>query len=167
MYHCIFMIRTANKHDIPTIRELTFRIWPKTYGHILQQQQIDYMLDMMYSEAALEKQMAEQQHQFILFLEENTPLGFASFGALGNGEWKLHKIYILPDQQGKGIGKQLVQHIVNTIKPLQAKALLLNVNKYNNAKQFYEKTGFEVIREEDIDIGNGYFMNDYVMQLSL
>jgi ribosomal protein S18 acetylase RimI-like enzyme len=47
------------------------------------------------------------------------------------------------------------------------KNLLLNVNRENPALGFYKKKGFEVIKTEDIDIGNGYFMNDYVMRLKV
>ena len=81
--------------------------------------------------------------------------------------YKLHKIYALPDQQGKGIGKFIINYISGEIKPIGATALQLNVNRYNKAKGFYEKLGFKVIGEEDIDIGNGYLMNDYIMELGL
>ena len=35
------------------------------------------------------------------------------------------------------------------------------------AINFYKKNGFQIIREEDVDIGNGYYMNDYVMSKSI
>jgi ribosomal protein S18 acetylase RimI-like enzyme len=43
----------------------------------------------------------------------------------------------------------------------------LNVNRNNKALGFYQKFGFVILREEDIDIGNGYFMNDYIMVCKL
>jgi ribosomal protein S18 acetylase RimI-like enzyme len=54
--------------------------------------------------------------------------------------------------------------LITAIKQKGATSLLLNVNRNNPTKGFYEKLGFTVIKEEDIDIGNGYFMNDYVME---
>jgi ribosomal protein S18 acetylase RimI-like enzyme len=48
-----------------------------------------------------------------------------------------------------------------------ASILELNVNRSNNAVTFYQKFGFTTTSEVDLPIGEGYFMNDYVMQKSL
>jgi ribosomal protein S18 acetylase RimI-like enzyme len=72
-----------------------------------------------------------------------------------------------PDQQGKKLGKKMLDYIIEHIKNAGAKALQLNVNRHNKALYFYEKQGFKMIRSEDIDIGSGYFMNDYVMELKV
>ena len=74
---------------------------------------------------------------------------------------------MLPNQQGNGTGKMLLEHVVNSIKEKDATALTLNVNRYNKARYFYEKHGFTIEEEVDIDIGEGYFMNDYIMELNL
>ncbi|HWC53519.1 MAG TPA: GNAT family N-acetyltransferase [Chitinophagaceae bacterium] len=159
-------IRNATTDDISLIRELTFKVWPQTYAAIISKEQIDYMLDMMYSETSLKKQMAEGC-QFVIAYDDNEPVGFASYQETEPQLFKLHKIYVLPTQQGKGTGKFIINHIVEKIKSKNAKALQLQVNRYNKAKSFYEKLGFFVLKEINLDIGNGYFMNDYVMQLSL
>lgn len=160
----MFEIRKAGTDDIPLIRDLTFRVWPQTYISILSEAQIDYMLEMMYSESSLIKQMMEEGCQFILVYDEKEAVGFASFSETEPGIWKLHKIYILPNQQGKGTGRFALNYINNAIKQRNAKALQLQVNRYNKARDFYEKLGFTVIKVADVDIGNGYFMNDYVME---
>jgi GNAT superfamily N-acetyltransferase len=159
-------IRNATTDDISLIRELTFKVWPQTYAAIISKEQIDYMLEMMYSETSLKKQMAEGC-QFVIAYDDNEPVGFASYQETEPQLFKLHKIYVLPSQQGKGTGKFIINHIVEKIKSKNAKALQLQVNRYNKAKSFYEKLGFFVLKEINLDIGNGYFMNDYVMQLSL
>lgn len=161
--------RQGKISDIPLIRELTFAIWPQTYGAILTKDQIDYMLEMMYSPASLEKQMLQLQHHFIIAYEEEQPVGFASCSLKenNNNAWRLHKIYVLTSMQGKGTGKKIIDHIIQMIKPTGAKTLELNVNRHNPAKTFYEKLGFKVIKTEDIDIGNGFFMNDFVMEKKL
>ena len=156
----------ASQKDIPLIQQLTYAVWPHTYENILTTEQIAYMLDMMYSTSALSKQMNEG-HQFIFVREEDKFIAFASYAYYEPSVYKLHKIYALPDQQGKGIGKFIINYISAQIKPLGATALQLNVNRYNRAKGFYEKLGFKVTGEEDIDIGNGYLMNDYIMQLEI
>jgi len=158
-------IRFADVHDINTIGFLAQQIWPETYKDILSAEQLSYMINMFYSPASLKNQMVDQRHKFILLEDEDNPVGFASYSLIKKpGIYKLHKIYVLTNQQGKGLGKTLLDFIVSDIKPQRATALQLNVNRNNKAKRFYERLGFTVIKEEDIDIGNNYFMNDYVME---
>ncbi|MFZ9388069.1 MAG: GNAT family N-acetyltransferase, partial [Chitinophagaceae bacterium] len=151
-------LRRAFERDIPLIRDLSLKVWPQTYSTILTADQISYMLEMMYSEQALTQQFREK-HDFIIVSDGNDPIGFASYSLVGSGEYKLHKIYILPEMQGKGAGKFVIRELLRAIARRGGKSLLLNVNRNNKAKDFYEKMGFSVIREEDIDIGNGYLMN--------
>jgi ribosomal protein S18 acetylase RimI-like enzyme len=160
----LLSIRNATVEDIGLIRELTFKIWPQTYAAIISQQQIDYMLGLMYSEASLKDQMTKDGCQFILVYDEKEPVGFAAYQEIRSTTWKLHKIYILATQQGKGTGKFVIHHILDKIQQRGATALQLQVNRHNKARNFYEKIGFTVIEEADFDIGNGYFMNDYVME---
>lgn len=159
-------IINANAEDIPLIQSLTYKVWPQTYEAILTREQVAYMLDMMYSTGALMQQM-RSGHEFILVKEGENYIAFASYAPYRQHIYKLHKIYALPNQQGKGIGRFIINHITVQLRPLGVTALQLNVNKYNKAKSFYEKLGFTVIGEEDIDIGNGYFMNDYIMELAI
>lgn len=156
-------LRRAYEKDIPLIRELSLQVWPQTYATILTREQIDYMLNMMYSEPALLKQMKDRQ-EFIIVNDGRDPIGFASFSLAEPGVYKLHKIYLLPAIQGRGAGRFVITEILKAIARKGGKSLLLNVNRNNKAKDFYEKLGFTIIREEDIDIGNGYYMNDYVME---
>ncbi|RZL05186.1 MAG: GNAT family N-acetyltransferase, partial [Pedobacter sp.] len=81
--------------------------------------------------------------------------------------YKLHKLYVLPEMHGKGIGKILMNEVLNQVKRLGGRALHLNVNKKNKAKTFYEKAGFEIKEAVNLDIGNGFFMDDYVMEMKL
>jgi diamine N-acetyltransferase len=156
-------IRNATAEDIPLIRDLCFRVWPQTYASILSRDKIDYMLEYMYSIASLQQQM-EHGSQFIFVYDDETPVGFAAYLPKEHGIYKLDKIYVLPSQQGKGTGRFVIDHIITEIKQKGATALQLQVNRNNKAKNFYEKLGFVVIDYQDFDIGNGFFMNDYVME---
>ena len=159
----LFNIQEASPADITLIRELTFKVWPQTYSNIISKEQIDYMLDMMYSVVSLQKQMKDGC-QFLILYNEETPVGFASFQKMEHDTFKLHKIYILSDHQGKGIGRYFVEQILLHIKKQNGKSSQLQVNRHNKAKAFYERLGFVIIQEADFDIGNGYFMNDFVME---
>jgi ribosomal protein S18 acetylase RimI-like enzyme len=71
---------------------------------------------------------------------------------------------LLPETQGKGFGKFMINEVIKIAKSNNQKGIYLNVNKYNTAKFFYEKLGFVISKEEVIDIGNDYVMDDYVME---
>ena len=158
------IVRFATTEDVNSIGFLAHQIWPATYGEIIAPEQLQYMLQMMYSPAALHQQM-QQQHVFLIAELDEEPVGFASFSKIGEpGIFKLHKIYVHTTIQGKGMGRALLNAVVEEIQARDAQSLQLNVNRHNKARAFYERLGFAVIREEDIDIGNGYFMNDYVME---
>jgi len=162
----MFEIQKRGDESIPLIRELTFQVWPQTYASILTTEQIDYMLNMIYSAESLKQQISKSGHQFIFAYENQEPIAFASYSPLPDepAVVKVHKLYCLPKTQGKGIGKKLLEYIVADVKKPGVTQLEVNVNRHNPAKSFYEKLEFEVVREDDIDIGNGYFMNDYVLR---
>jgi ribosomal protein S18 acetylase RimI-like enzyme len=162
-------IQTAGLKEINLINELAYRIWPEAYKSILSSDQMKYMLNLIYSPSALKKQMEDLCHKFIIVYNDKLPAGFASYSLKINSKniFRLHKIYILHQLQGKGIGKYLLTKIIDDVKPSGAKFLELNVNRHNKALDFYKKFGFKIMSEEDIDIENGYFMNDYVMTLKL
>jgi GNAT superfamily N-acetyltransferase len=161
-------IHEASPLEIEVIRAMIQRIWKPTYREILSEEQMDYMLDRMYNAVTLQEQM-DAGHVFLILSEDNSPVGFAGYECdyKTEGTCKLHKIYLLPETQGKGLGKMLLHAVVDKAKEAGQQRLLLNVNRYNKARQFYRNSGFEVIAEEDIDIGSGYYMNDYIMELSL
>lgn len=73
----MFDIRIASKEDIPLIQKLTYQVWPQTYASILSQEQVNYMLGMMYSEVSLQKQM-EEGARFLIINDNGSPAGFAS-----------------------------------------------------------------------------------------
>ncbi len=156
-------IRRASEKDIPLIRDLSLKVWPATYQLIISPAQIDYMMEMMYSGDSLKEQM-QQNHEFIIVSDGPEPIGFASFGLIEPGTYKLHKLYILPGNQGKGAGRFVIEQILNAIIRKGGHSLRLNVNRNNKALNFYEKLGFLKINEEVLDIGSGYVMDDYVME---
>lgn len=166
--HPTLSIRIAEPDDLNTIGFLAQQIWPSTYRSILSDEQLEYMMNLFYSPASLKKQIQEEKHVFVIAEEGDEPLGFASFSNTETaGHFKLHKIYILPGQQGKGIGKAIIDFVLEQVKLLGANRLLLNVNRFNKARFFYERFGFVVTGEEDIHIGNDYYMNDYTMELNI
>jgi GNAT superfamily N-acetyltransferase len=162
-------ITHATTRDIPTIRALAHATWPATFGAILSPEQIEYMLEWMYSVDALREQMETQGHVFLLAMANAQPAGYASYelGYQGTTATKLHKIYIHPAMQGHGIGRALIAAVRDAAMRHGQREITLNVNRYNRAIQFYEGQGFTVTGAEDLDIGHGFYMNDVIMTLVL
>lgn len=162
-------IEQATEQDFVTINRIAHLTWPTTFGDILTPAQIDYMLEMMYSPAALQEQVLQRGHTFLLAREAAQCWGFASYQPHYKGAslTKIHKIYVLPNTQGKGIGKALISAVAEIARRHGNSALTLNVNRYNPAVQFYQHIGFRIVGEEDIDIGNGFLMEDFIMEKSL
>ncbi|RLJ73743.1 GNAT family N-acetyltransferase [Pedobacter alluvionis] len=158
-------LRKAKEDDIEIIMDIAAATWPSTYLDIIGQAQIDYMLDKMYNKGELLKQFMEG-HIFLIAEEGENQFGFAGYSIIGHDAriYKLHKLYVLPSAHGKGVGKILINEVFNQVKDAGGSALQLNVNKYNKAKDFYLKGGFTIKESVKLDIGEGYFMDDYVME---
>lgn len=124
-------------------------------------EQIEYMLQLMYSESALKTQMSEGQ-QFFLLKANEKPIGYISITDQGKGEYFLHKFYLDNEQQGKGLGSLFFQKMISLLEnPI---AIRLTVNRQNfKSINFYFKNGFMIEKVADFDIGNGFVMNDFVM----
>lgn len=159
-------ISEAAISDIKQIQNIVHITWPITYGEILSKEQLDYMLDLFYSDEALKLQYNKKEQLFYMIYESETNLGFIGIEHNYNGKTvtKIHKIYLLPETQGKGIGKKVIDEIAELALENNSTALVLNVNRFNSALGFYKKIGFEVVDEVNIEIGHGYLMEDYVME---
>jgi GNAT superfamily N-acetyltransferase len=158
--------RKAVISDIPVIQQIAEKAWRPTYSHILSEEQTIYMLDMMYGTEVLLKQI-NSQIAFYLAVEADQVIGYFAMEITEPIKMKLHKIYLDPDQKSKGVGSQIIAFIKDFGFKAGVKHIELNVNKFNSAVQFYEKMGFFRAKEMVLDIGNGYVMDDYVMQLNL
>lgn len=161
-------IARAGEEQIPVIQQIAYDTWPDTFRDILSPEQIRYMLHMMYHEDSLLQQM-HSGHVFLLAEWNGMPGGFAAYELNYRHQpvSKLHKIYVLPSMQGKQMGKALLREVARIAGDAGMQQVWLNVNRENKAAGFYERFGFIKTGEEDIDIGNGYFMNDTIMQLTL
>ena len=156
----------AGKSDVPTIQDIAEKTWWPTYSKIISKEQIRYMLDTIYNSEAINESMSNGSQHYILLNTNSVSQGFASYGRRKEDPtvYKLQKLYVLPENHGLGYGRLLIDEVKRRLIDENIRILDLNVNRYNNAKSFYEKLGFSVIAQEDIPIGP-YWMNDFVMRL--
>ncbi|MFN5373223.1 MAG: GNAT family N-acetyltransferase [Flavobacteriia bacterium] len=165
-------IRLAQLDELPILENLARQIWPATYADIISQEQIDFMLNWMYSFTAL-RQQQEEGHEFYILHHEGQDIGFIAIEWINepqqsdSAQLKINKLYVLRECQGKGMGRALFEKAKERATETGCKAIFLQVNKANQAKNFYLQLGFQVREEAVFDIGNGFVMDDYIMALAL
>jgi GNAT superfamily N-acetyltransferase len=162
------IIREGSKTDFELIRSIAVRTWPSTYGHAVSQEQIDFMLGWMYSDAALAMHL-KNGGAFYIAIVAGEEIGFSAvsadtFNDIPNSH-KLNKLYVLPAAHRTGAGTALLNQSIAFAKANGSTSLFLQVNKHNNAYDFYIKKGFVKEGDYSFDIGNGFIMDDYVMRL--
>lgn len=162
-------IRRATVDDCHLINEMASEVFPATYRELLSSEQLVYMMEWMYVPDNIRKQMQEEGHVYFIAYKGESPCGYLSVQAQEKGIYHLQKIYVLPSFQGAHCGSFLFREAVKYIKSVYPEPCLmeLNVNRNNKALQFYERMGMRKLREGDFPIGNGYYMNDYIMGLDI
>lgn len=161
-------IRSISSGEVELITDLAHRIWPHTFEKILSKEQIEYMLNWMYEPEILAQQI-QSGHLFFAIEDEGRAIGFMGVQPKypDANSMKIHKIYVLPEIQGKGVGRKLIERAIEESRKEGLEKLVLNVNRFNKAVDFYKYLGFKITKEEDIEIGSGYLMEDFVMELVL
>ena len=156
------MLRLATTDDISTLRDLAHAIWWAHYPGIIPPEQIEYMLDLMYSTEALRRQMVEERVQFWLVESDALPIGFIAVGSQDTGLYFVHKFYLQRAIQGRGLGAAAFHALLERYPELRE--LRLTVNRQNfKSINFYFKIGFRIEKCVDVPIGRGFVMNDFVM----
>lgn len=149
--------------DITIIRQLAIEIWNEHYPGIISQKQIDYMLELMYAESALKKQI-ETGHEFHVMYTNEIPIGYIAFHQEEEFNWFIDKFYIKKQYRGFKLGENFFNYTENIILKKRAHTLRLYVNRENyKSVNFYFKCGFIIESVIDKPIGEGYYMNDFIM----
>jgi len=165
-------IAPAAYEELPVVSRLAAMIWPQSYRKILSEGQIQYMLAMMYDLHILQEEYRNGT-RFDLIYDGEMPIGFASYGHCDGEDRscncvKLHKLYLDSAYHNRGIGTLTLRHVIEEVRAKGYKILHLNVNRKNSAAiRAYERNGFRREREAVTDIGGGYVMDDFVMELEL
>lgn len=160
--------KETSEQDIPLIRSLAEKSWKSSYQEILSTDQIDYMLQKMYSAEEISSHLKNPNYHYFIIEENSIPAGFIGFeNHYEEKTTKLHRIYLLDDFKGKGLGKAALQFLKEKVSEASDNRIILNVNKNNAAQKMYESQGFRVYAEGIFDIGNDYVMDDYLMEYHL
>ena len=157
---------TIKSQQIPIVQQLAREIWEEHYIKIISQQQIDYMLDLFYSSEKIQSEI-EEGVIWEMLIDEGNPIGYLVC-KIESDKLYISKIYLKAETRGKGLGKLLLNRAVELAKQHHKNPIYLNVNKHNmDSISFYERMGFVKIDEGVFDIGKGYVMDDFILELML
>lgn len=148
--------------------ELANEIWHQHFSGIISDCQIDYMLEKFQSYDAMKRQICEDGYQYFLMKDDNG--GFFGYFAVApkDNDLFLSKIYIKKESRGNGYARKAVEFIKNLVREMSLNGIFLTVNRGNaDTVKIYKKMDFQIIDKVDTDIGNGFFMNDYIMRLEV
>jgi len=155
------------QNDFQQVFYLSKEIWNNNYQDMISQEQIDYMLNMMYNPKRLQKDLKEG-YQWEFIYHNNNLIGYLAYVIEDDNRVFLSKIYLKTKTQGMGLGKLALNRVKDYAKTNNCKAVYLTVNRGNEkGVRAYKKAGFIIIGEEDFDIGNGYIMDDYVFEYTI
>ncbi len=160
-------ITIKTDEEIKQLAVIASEIWHEYWPFVLSEQQIDYMVDKFQSEKALKKQIEEERYTYCILEDNNNIIGY--FGICPKEDYLfLSKLYIRKDFRGLGCGRQALSKIIQTAQQYNKLSIRLTVNKNNiNTIKAYEKWGFKTIDSDVTDIGNGFVMDDYIMEYKL
>lgn len=158
----------VKESNIPLLRDLAKKSWKTAYAEILTAEQIAYMLREMYSEEVISEQISNPHYFYYFIKVENIDIGFVGYEIhYEEDTTKLHRIYLLENAKGKGVGKVALKFLIQKVLEVGNHRIILNVNRNNPAQYFYKSLGFKVYEEGVFDIGNGFVMDDYLMEIRL
>jgi len=144
-------------------------VWRAHYPGIISPEQIDYMLAKMYALETMREEILQRAIRYERLLVGDEMAGFAAHGPTEQPrQFKLHKLYLHPAWQSRGLGSLLLAHCERAVSELGADRLVLTVNKRNaKAMAAYQRNGFVITDSIVVDIGGGFVMDDYVMAKEL
>lgn len=165
----MFTFRKATTDDCLLIHDLAARTWEDTYQTILSKEQLDYMFDMMYAPENIRKQMEELRHQYFIVSANGIPAGYLSIERTGPDSYNFQKIYSVPEAHGTGIGRFIIEQGIRYLKEAHPGPfdIELYVNRQNPAVGFYEHMGLRKRATRDHAIGQGFYMNDFIMGMRI
>ena len=162
-------VRFEAVHDatgVAAVCSLAEVIWREHYTPIIGEAQVQYMLEHVHSAQVIQRELG-QGSLYYLMLKDDEPVGYLCVKPEVSTLF-LSKVYVLASQRGSGIGRQALARIREIAAERNLHLVRLTVNRHNrSAIAAYRRWGFEVVGETCADIGGGYVMDDYAMELRL
>ncbi|NEW09709.1 GNAT family N-acetyltransferase [Paenibacillus sp. SYP-B3998] len=150
--------------EIAEVARLAAEIWREYYVSIITIEQIDYMIGKFQEVPAITDQIYHQGYEYYLIHHDNSAVGYMS-ARQEEGKLFLSKFYIGKEHRGHSYASQALAFLEQLCKDRNLSHIWLTVNRHNESSiAIYEKKGFRTVREQIVDIGNGFVMDDFIME---
>jgi RimJ/RimL family protein N-acetyltransferase len=162
------LLPVLTQEQIITVAQLASRIWNEHFPAIIGHEQVNYMLEKFQSYQAINEQISAGYHYYLLELDHH-PIGYMAIKIdQVDAHMQLSKFYLLQQVRRQGVGTEALSQLKNIARSQHIHRIWLTVNKYNTlAINAYKKMGFETTEELVMDIGQGFVMDDYRMELMI
>ncbi len=160
--------KVTEQSELVQVAELAEKIWHECFAQILSAEQIDYMVEKFQSYKAMCDQTENQGYSYHAVYDNRELCGYFAVKPEEDDRFFLSKLYLRSDKRGRGMASKMLEYIFEEARSFSKKSVYLTVNKHNyHAIEVYKKTGFVTIDSVVTDIGNGFVMDDYIMEYIL
>lgn len=155
----------TGEDEITRIAALAHEIWHQHFTPIIGEAQVNYMLDKFQSAPAIRRQIADGAEYYLITVREVPSGYFCLIPEQHKARLMISKLYVKQARRGTGLGKQALRFIEKRAVELNVSTLWLTVNRHNTRSiNWYERMGFRTFGTQVKDIGNGFVMDDFLME---
>ncbi len=159
--------RVSSSEQINVTAALASEIWHEHYTPIIGVEQVRYMLARFQSVDAITAQIEAAELIYFNIFDAGYPVGYFAV-QLREKELFLSKFYLKKLSRNKGLGRKAMMFIQNVASENCLRKITLTINRNNNnSLAAYKKMGFVCYGEAVNDIGEGYVMDDYLLEFNL
>ena len=154
--------------EVEELARLAAHIWNEYWPALIGADQTRYMVEQFQSLEVIRRDMAENAYEywFVRSAEDGRVVGYTG----GHVEpetnrFFISKIYLLAEERGRHFASAIIAFYDDLCRERGLDAMYLTVNKHNElGTRAYIAKGFQVIDAVETDIGEGFIMDDYIME---
>ena len=162
--HKVEFLQVSNPDHVTKVVDMADTIWRECYKGILSDEQIEYMVDKYQSDNVVTKKMINEGYEYYLLNNGVNVIGFVSFLKDGN-KLLLTNLYILEVYREKGYCKLVIDKVIKKCQDTDIDRVRITLNKMNEQGiKFWSNLGFTKIEENVQDIGNGFVIDNYLLE---
>ncbi len=159
--------RVSNSEQISTVVTLAREIWHEHFPSVITVGQIEYMLGKFLCAPVIQAQIQEN-YEYGLLLDDTGAQGFLAVEPQADHRLFLSKLYVRKQARGAGLASEGMRYMQDLCRAHDLNSIWLTVNIRNDlAVSVYRRLGFEVVDTQAKAIGQGYVMDDYIMEKKL
>ena len=157
----------CTSEQVAAVEVLAREIWYEYYLPLIGRAQVDYMVGRFQTAEAIRDQI-DAGFEYFLVRDVHIPVGYFAIRAEPeDSRVFISKFYLHGSRRGTGTGRRCMEFIEQLATGRGLPLLWLTVNKANPSVKAYQRLGFRIAADIEIDIGSGFVMDDFRMEKQL